>query len=350
MLLFVGSYAEASDSGVELFHFDEENGSFTKQAEYVGLKNPTFVNVNPSTSSLYAICDQANEDGSRSGALAHFRYTSDSLQLVAIKPTETGPTCHVQRDEKARYLIVTSYHGGMIGLIGLNEDGSLGDVVDVVQHVGTSIDPERQDRPHPHSSFFSNDGKYLYVQDLGIDKLLVYKLDTNARKLVAAGEVDLPAGSGPRHLAFHPQKPIVYVINELNSTVSVFSYDAESGQLEALQHISTLPQNFAGENGTAEIVVSQDGRFVYGSNRGHDSIVVFAVEEQGTLSVVQHISSGGGHPRHFTLTPSGRHLLVANRDNNNIVVLARDEASGKLTATGKEAFSTKPVCLVPLEQ
>lgn len=349
MLLFVGSYAEASESGVELFHFDEAAGSLTKQAEYAGLKNPTFLNVNPDTKSVYAIAELVHEDGSKSGAVAHFRYTEQSLQLVNQLPTVAGTTCHIQRDQSNQYLIVTSYHGGMIGLIKLHEDGSLGETIDVVQHSGSSVDPERQDRPHPHSSFFSPDGRYLYVQDLGLDKLLVYTLDQEQGKLLAAGEVKLPAGAGPRHLAFHPSLPIAYVINELDSTVSVFRYEAATGQLAELQHISTLPEGFNGENGTAEITVSADGRFVYGSNRGHDSIVVFAVDEQGKLSVLQHISSGGGHPRHFTLTPSNRHLLVANRDNNNIVVFERDAASGKLTATGQEAFSTKPVCLIPVQ-
>lgn len=349
MLLFVGAYAETNESGVELFHFDENNGSFTKQAEYCGLKNPTFLNVNQDGSNLYAIYELVHDNGSKSGALAQFKYGNDSLQLVKQLPTVDGTTCHVQRDKQNQYLVVTSYHGGMVGLIKLNEDGSLGEVTDVAQHTGSSVDPESQDRPHPHSSFFSVDGEYLYVQDLGLDKLLVYKLDRTQHKLITAGEVKLPEGAGPRHLAFHPDKPFAYVINELNSSVSVFAYDAATGQLEALQHISTLPEGFTGENGTAEVIVSADGRFVYGSNRGHDSIVVFAVDEQGKLTVVQHISSGGGHPRHFALTPSGRHLLVANRDNNNIVVLQRDEESGKLTATGQEAYSTKPVCLIPVQ-
>jgi len=349
MLLFVGSYAEPNESGVELFHFDEESGSLTKKAEHKGLKNPTFLNVNQAASKLYALSELVNEDGSKSGAIASYAYTSDSLTFEVEQPTVTGTTCHVQRDSNNEFLVVTSYHGGMIGLIKLNSDGSLGQLVDVVQHTGSSVDPERQDRPHPHSSFFSLDGKYLYVQDLGLDKLAIYTINAGEGKLVAAGEVQLPAGSGPRHLAFHPQLPVAYVINELDSTVSVFSYDSSTGSLEPKQQISTLPEGFTGENGTAEITVSKDGKYVYGSNRGHDSIVVYAVNEEGLLHVVQHISSGGGHPRHFTLTTSDRHLLVANRDNNNIVVFARDSESGKLTATGQEAFSTKPVCLIPIQ-
>lgn len=349
MLLFAGSYAEETEDGVELFRFNEESGELVRLAQYAGLKNPTFLNVYPEKNSVYAISELVNDDGSKSGAIAHLRYSETGFQLEKLQPTVTGTTCHVQRDKHNNYLTVTSYHGGMIGLIKLNADGSLGEVADVVQHTGTSVDPERQDRPHPHSSFFSPDGNFLYVQDLGLDKLVIYTLDREQSKLVKQGEVQLPGGAGPRHLAFHPLKPFAYVINELNSTMTAFSYNAATGALEEIQHISTLPDDFSGENGTAEVQVSADGRYVYGSNRGHDSIVVYAVNEDGKLSVVQHISSGGGHPRHFTLTPSGRHLLVANRDQNNIVVYQRDAETGRLTATGQEAFSTKPVCLIPVQ-
>jgi len=349
MLLFAGSYAEETENGVELFRFDEESGQLTLLAQYSGLKNPTFLNVNAAQNSVYAICELVNEDGSKSGAIAHLRYSEEGFKLEKLQLSVAGTTCHIQRDEHNNYLIVTSYHGGMIGLIKLNQDGSLGELADVAQHHGTSVDPERQDRPHPHSSFFSPDGKYLYVQDLGLDKLVIYTLDREQSKLVKHGEAQLPAGSGPRHLVFHPSQPFAYVINELNSTVTAFSYDAATGALEEIQQISTLPDGYVGENGTAEVQISADGRFLYGSNRGHDSIVVYAVNEQGKLTLVQHISSGGGHPRHFTLTPSGRHVLVANRDNNNIVVMKRDAETGQLSATGIEAFSTKPVCLIPVQ-
>jgi len=349
MLLFVGSYAEENENGVELFEFDEATGQLKQLAAYSGLKNPTFLNVNAENNSVYAICELVNEDGSKSGALAHLLYDEQGFELVKLQPSVAGTTCHIQRDKHNKALFVTSYHGGMTGLIKLNPDGTLGDLADVVQHTGSSVDPERQDRPHPHSSFFSPDGRYLYVQDLGLDILVAYTFDAEQFKLIKTGETKLPGGSGPRHLAFHPSKPLAYVINELNSTVSVFGYDATTGALNELQHISTLPDGFSGENGTAEIQVSADGRYVYGSNRGHDSIVVYAVDEQGKLTLVQHISSGGGHPRHFTLTPSGQYLLVANRDNNNIVVMKRDAETGQLSTTGQEAFSTKPVCLIPIQ-
>jgi len=349
MLLFVGSYAEETENGIELFKFDEASGELALLTQYKGLKNPTFLDVYPAQNSVYAICELVNEDGSKSGAIAHLRYSEEGFQLVKLQPSVAGTTCHIQRDEHNNYLIVTSYHGGMIGLIKLNQDGSLGEVADVVQHYGTSVDSERQDRPHPHSSFFSPDGRYLYVQDLGLDKLVYYTLDRDQSKLVKQGEIQLPGGAGPRHLAFHPSQPFAYVINELNSTITAFSYDAATGALEDIQHISTLPDDFNGENGTAEVQISADGCYLYGSNRGHDSIVVYAVNEQGKLSLVQHISSGGGHPRHFTLTPSGRHVLVANRDQNNIVVFQRDAETGRLTATGQEAHSTKPVCLIPVQ-
>jgi 6-phosphogluconolactonase len=181
---------------------------------------------------------------------------------------------------------------------------------------------------------------------LGLDQLVCYVIDKTAGMLQRQGIISLPAGYGPRHLAFHPRLSVAYVMNELMSTVSVMRYDESNASMEAIQHISTLPPSYTESNGTAEIVVSTDGRFVYGSNRGHDSIVAYKVMDNGTLALIQHISSGGAHPRHFTLTPSNEHMLVANRDSNNIVIFKRDLDTGLLSATGNEVYSSKPVCLL----
>ncbi|WP_053376174.1 lactonase family protein [Paenibacillus sp. FJAT-27812] len=351
LLVFAGSYAEAEESGVYVYAFDEESGTLTLTDEFAGLKNPTFLNVDANRKLLYAIAETVNDAGVKVGEAAAFSIDAakGSIQLINREITVNSTTCHIQRDANSRFLTVTSYHGGMIGLLEITEDGAIGQVLDVQQHEGSNQHPERQDRPHPHSSFYSSDGRYLLVSDLGLDRIVTYALDAANGKLVRQSEVALHPGAGPRHLTFHPDGKHVYVINEVDSTITSFSYDSKTGELKALETVSTLPASFADENSCAEITISADGKYVYGSNRGHDSIVVFAVDgETGLLSLVQHISVEGGHPRHFALTPSGRYLLAANRDTNNIAVFTVDKDNGKLFFTGKSVTVPKPVCVVPI--
>lgn len=231
----------------------------------------------------------------------------------------------------------------------IEEDGSVGPVLDVAQHIGSGTGTEPQIKPHPHSSFYSPDGRFLFVQDLGLDVIVTYTVDAEAGKLVKHNETELQAGAGPRHFVFHPGGQYAYVINELDSTVTAFGYDAKGGILSKIETVSTLPDDYAGENGCAEIAISRDGRFLYGSNRGHDSIVVYHVaQDTGSLRAVQHISTEGGHPRHFALTPKGDYAIVANRDGNNLVSYKVDAQNGTLSLTGHSAETSKPVCVIPV--
>ena len=349
-IVFVGSYATADESGVELFSFNEDNGELTKVSEFKGLTNPTFLNVNEAKRLIYTCSEMKNEDGSKSGEVAVLSF-DDAYQLSLVqqlKSTEKT-TCHIQRDQDSNFLTVTSYHGGSIGLLKLNEEGLVEKLSDVVSHEGKKDKPEPENQPRAHSSFYSRDEKFLLVQDLGFSQIVTYEVDKENERLIKVQSIQLPEGTGPRHLTFHPEKSFVYVINELNSTVIVFDFNNENGKLTPLQTISTLPLDYNGANATAEITISKDGRFVYGSNRGHDSIVVYAVKEDGTLELIQHMSTKGGHPRHFTLMPNGEYLLVANRDGNNIVTFKVNTNSGLLSETAYEAYSTKPVCLIPIE-
>ncbi|REK77078.1 lactonase family protein [Paenibacillus paeoniae] len=350
LLVFSGSYAEESDLGLRVFRLDETSGQLTETGSYAGLKNPTFVHVDAERKLLYSISEGVGEEGKKAGEVASFRIDEQegTLELLSRRLTVTGTTCHIQRDPGNRFLSVTSYHGGMIGLLRIEGEGIIGELADVRQHEGSSVDPQSQDRPHPHSSFYSPDGRFLLVQDLGLDLIATYRLDAEDGKLILHDTIRLHGGAGPRHLTFHPSGKFAFVINELNSTITSLAYDQAEGKLEVLDTVSTLPDDYNGENGTAEIAISQDGRYLYGSNRGHDSIVVFAVNaDNGSLSLLQHIHSGGGHPRHFSLTPNGKFLLVANRDANNIVTFSVDAEQGTLQATGYEAEATKPVCVVP---
>lgn len=350
LFVFTGSYSEADEPGIGVYTFDEDSGQLTKTGEVAGFKNPTFLNVDAGRRLLYAISETVNEDGARIGEAAAFAIDAGrgTIRLLNRKPTTAATTCHIQRDADNRYLTVTSYHGGMVGLLRLEEDGSVGELADVSQHSGSSVRPA-QDRPHPHSSFYSPDGRYLFVQDLGLDQIVTYSVDQDRHALVRLGETNIHGGAGPRHMAFHPAAPYAYVINELDSSVTALAYDSASGSLRVLDTVSTLPADYKGDNGCAEIAISKDGRFVYGSNRGHDSIVVFATEpDSGLLRTVQHIPTEGGHPRHFALTPSGKHLIAANRDGNNLVVFEVDRDNGRLRFTGQSAEASKPVCVIPV--
>ncbi|CAM4202517.1 lactonase family protein [Paenibacillus alkaliterrae] len=351
LLVFAGSYSEAEDSGIYVYAFDEETGTLTLTDEFAGLKNPTFLNVNADRSLLYSISETVSAEGNKIGEAAAFAIDAagGKIRLMNREITVDSTTCHIQRDAASRYLTVTSYHGGMIGLFSIAEDGKVGRKLDVQQHAGSSWHPERQDRPHPHSSIYSPDGRYLLVSDLGLDRIVTYSVDEGKQKLIKIDEVSLHPGAGPRHLAFHPNGEYVYAINEVDSTITSFSYDAEKGRITVKDNVSTLPAGFAEDNSCAEITISADGKYLYGSNRGHDSIVVFAIDElSGLLKLVQHVSVGGVHPRHFALTPNGRYLIAANRDTDNIVTFKVDQESGKLQDTGKSVIVSKPVCVVPV--
>lgn len=347
LMAFIGSYANASDPGLYVCTFDERTGSLTLESEVSGLQNPTFLDVDSANRRLYAIKEIADAEGKRRGAAAAYAIDPEQGRLELLNDAETvpGPTCHILLEPTRRNLLVASYHGGMIGLIPLEADGRIGKLADMHQHEGSSVHPA-QDKPHPHSVFPDRANRYAVVPDLGLDRIKVYKLDLEAQKLIPNGEIAVEPGAGPRHFTFHPSLARGYVINELNSTITAFEYDEEAGRLTHLQTVSTLPNGFEGDNACADIHLSPDGRFLYGSNRGHDSIVVFAVNPaDGTLTLVEHVSTGGKHPRNFALTPDGRCLLAANRDTDNVVVFARDEATGKLTPKGQELNVSKPVCV-----
>jgi 6-phosphogluconolactonase len=349
-LIYIGSYAETAEPGVYVCELDETTGELTLLGQASGLKNPTFLNVDAASGRLYAIAEGVDETGRRRGEAIAFATDTAQGRMTELNRafTSPDPTCHIQRHEEAGYLVQVSYHGGNVTLVDITPDGRIGEVLDLSQHEGHSVHPERQDRPHPHSAFFSPDRRFLFVPDLGLDLIRTYTVDPQQRKLQVHGDTPVHPGAGPRHLVFHPQGGFAYVINELDSTIVAFRYEAEAGQLHTIQQVSTLPAEYTGENSCAEITISEDGRFVYGSNRGHDSIVVLEVNpETGLLSLVEHISTLGQHPRHFALTPGGRLLIVANRDTDNLVTYYVDLETGRLTATGRTLTVSKPVCVKP---
>ncbi|MCI3923008.1 lactonase family protein [Paenibacillus sp. TRM 82003] len=345
-LCFIGSYAEADSSGVYMCAFDPDTGAIELIDGYAGLLNPTFLQADARTKRLYALAELSGEGGSRRGGVAAFAIdeTAKTLHLLNIAESAPSSTCHVELDKSRSCLMVSSYHGGLLGLSPILEDGSIGVSAGVVRHEGASVLPV-QDRPRVHSVTVDADNRFAIVCDLGLDRVYTYRLDAVAGTLARVSEIAVAPGAGPRHFAFHPSQPFGYVINELNSTVTAFAYDPSTGALREIQTLSTLPSSFEGENACADIHLSPDGRFLYGSNRGHDSIAVYAVGDDGRLTPVEHASVLGRHPRNFALSPDGRFLLAANRDTNNVVVFARDADTGCLQPTGHSLQLSKPVCV-----
>ncbi|SCY78227.1 6-phosphogluconolactonase [Paenibacillus polysaccharolyticus] len=352
LLVLVGSYAEAENEGIYAYELNEDTGSLAKLDGISGVKNPTFVNVDAQANKLYAIGETASAEGNKMSEAVALSVdpSTGKLTLLNRKDSISAPPCHIQRDPSGKYLILSSYHGGLVGLQALTDNGEVGALLDEKKHEGHGAHPERQDKPHVHSAFFSPDGKYMMVQDLGADKIAIYSINADTNELVLHSETKTHPGAGPRHLAFHPNAQFAYVINEVDSSITSYKYDAAAGTLTEISNISTLPDGYDGaENTTAEITVSNDGRFVYGSNRGHDSIVVFAVDaDKGHLSLVEHVSAEGQHPRHFALTPNGKLLIAANRDTNNMVTFTVDQESGRLKYTGHSTGVSKPVCVKPV--
>lgn len=357
LLLFTGSYASAAENGVQVYEFNGGAGGTLELLDSVqGITNPTFVNVDAVNHRLYAIGEKANGEGGKEGEVVSFAVDPQTGKLSILSRMSTMPasgsgqttTCHINRDGESDYIVVCSYHGGLVGLITVDENGQPLQLTDTAVHTGKGTVPG-QEKPHPHSAIFSPDERFLFVSDLGLDLIRSYRINRDRQALEVHGETRVQPGAGPRHFVFHPDGQSAYVINELNSTITSFLYDSETGALQTSVTVSTLPADFSAENnGCAEIAFSKDGRYLYGSNRGHDSIAVFAVNPvTAELALVEHVSTRGGHPRHFTVTPDGEYMIVANRDGNNLVVFSLDPASGRLSFTGNTAALSKPVCVKP---
>ncbi|HEX2476783.1 MAG TPA: lactonase family protein, partial [Lacipirellulaceae bacterium] len=259
----------------------------------------------------------------------------------------TGP-CHLILDRTGRHVFVANYGSGSVAVLPVAADGRLGEATDVVQHEGKSVNPQRQEGPHAHCVTLDPANRFLFVCDLGLDKVMIYKFDAANGKLAPnkPAFAAVAPGAGPRHMVFRPDGRFAYVVNELNSTVTAFAYDANAGALKELQTVSTLPEYFDGPNTCAEIGIHPSGKYVYASNRGHDSVVLFAVDrEKGILSYVEEQSTGGKTPRHFGIQPSGAHMAIANQNSDTLLLCRIDEANGRLKPSGVFAEAPTPSCI-----
>ena len=356
--VYVGTYTEegGTSKGIYAYRFDPEGPTLTSVGLVAPTINPSFLVVHPNHRFVYAVNEVANYTGKKSGAVSAFAIDRASGKLTLLNQVASGGAdpCYITVDKTGKYVLVANYTGGSIAAFPILEDGRLGEASAFIQHTGHGTNPQRQEGPHAHSIDLSSDNRFAIVDDLGLDETLVYKFDSS-RGLVTLNDpafAKAAPGAGPRHFALHPKGKFGYVINEMGSTVSVFGYDAASGFLRPLQTISTLPKDFAGPNDAAEIELHPSGKFLYASNRGHDSIAVFAIDQnKGTLTLVEYSPTKGQSPRNFAIDPTGRLIFAANEKSDSIVIFRVNAQNGRLTPTGKVLDIAQPVCLrfLPIE-
>jgi 6-phosphogluconolactonase len=346
--VYVGTYTDGASRGIYRFRFELASGAAGAPALAAETKNPSFLALHPGGHFLYAVGESDGFLGRPTGALSAFRIDAPSgdLTLLDQQPSEGRGPCHLVVDRAERHLLAANYGGGTVAVLPIATDGRLGPATSVRVHEGTGPNRERQEHAHAHGIYLDPSERFALAPDLGADRIFVYRFDSGAGRLEPSGAAALPPGSGPRHLAFAPSGRRLFVVSELLSTLSVFSYDAATGHLRERQTLSTLAKGFSGANTAAEVAVSRDGRFVYTSNRGDDSLAVFAIAEDGRLTAQGTVAAGGRTPRHFTLDPSGRFLLVALQGSDRIVVFRLDPATGRPADVVSTISVPKPVCLL----
>lgn len=345
------SFVDGKAEGIYIYHLDPSTGELIYGATVagVGTLNPSFLTHGPDNKRLYAVNEITAGKGPH-GTVSAFAIDPATKHLSYLNQQSTNglAPCYVSVESEGRYCLVANYETGSVCVLPVQEDGSLGEATDTVQFFGSGPNADRQESSHAHMVMPSPDRRFILAIDLGADRLMGFRLDMGRGTLTPADPpgTTLPPGTGPRHLAFHPYRPFAYVIGELNSTVTVFRYGAEHCTFEALQTISTLPDAYQGQNLGAAIKVAPSGRFVYASNRGSDSLAIYAVDgETGELSLVGHEPTQGRGPRDFTIDPTGRLLLVANQDAGTVVTFWIDQDFGTLRATEHVAAVPTPVCL-----
>jgi 6-phosphogluconolactonase len=349
LLLYVGTYTAGNSEGIYLYRLNLASGELKHVANTRGVVNPSFLALAPSRRYLYAVNEVGEFAGKKSGAVSAFAVDqrTGELRLLNQQASLGADPCYVDVAAGGRFVLIANYTGGNVTVFPVQRDGSLGAATDMKQARGSSVNRERQEGPHAHYIALDPTNRFAYSCDLGTDKIMVFGFDARNGKLLP-GEppsVQVEPGAGPRHLAFHPSGKYVFVVNELHSTVTAFARDPAKGSLKELQTLTTLPKDFTGTSWSADIHLSPDGRFVYSSNRGHDSIAIFALDARGGLATVGQESTRGMIPRNFAIDPMGTFLLVANQKSDNIVVFRRDRDTGRLRFTGQVAEVPSPVCL-----
>ena len=347
VIVFIGTYTEHEGSqskGIYVYRMNLSTGELIFEWEVKGVLNPSFLAVHPTKNFLYAVNEARSFAGEEGGGVSAFAMDpiSGELNLLNAYSSRGQDPCYISIEQTGRYVLVANYTSGNVAMLPIQEDGQLGPATDVDQHSGSSVDAKRQDNPYAHCILPDPTNRFAIAADLGADKLYIYRMDLENGKLNHHAEVSVQPGAGPRHVIFHPNGQYLYLINELNSTVIVYRYDSKDATLEELQTLSTLPEGFKGENLCADLRIC--GKYLYVSNRKHDSIAWFLIDEDsGCLAYRGEIPSGGREPRGLTIDPSGSFALAAHERSDNVVIFKIDSETGRLSETGHAAKISQPV-------
>ena len=353
ILVYVGTWTHTDEKseGIYLYRLDLSSGAL----EFTGLtpaeNDPAYLALDPQQRFIYVV----HEDLKPHGAVSAFSIHPETGALTHLnqRSTQSAGPCYLSTDKTGKCVLVSNYSSGSVCLLPIEEDGRVGAATDHVQHKGSSVNPDRQTAPHPHSIVVDPSNRFAFVPDLGLDKVLIYQLDVSGGRLKPNDTpwIQVKAGAGPRHLVFHPGGGYAFLANELDSTITSFTYDQSSGTLREVLTVSALPEEFDAENTCSDIHVAPSGAFVYGSNRGHDSIVIFAVSQNtGELTLVGHESTRGETPRGFAIDPTENFLLAANQDTDTVVSFRIDPQTGGLSSTGHVVEVPSPVCVKMIQR
>lgn len=348
-LVYVSAFAAGEKGAIHAFRFDSESGALKPQHQKTDVEHPFFLVISPDGRFLYSI----NTDkfgGAEDEFVAAYSIENRTGKLTRLnkQSAKGSASCYLDIDSSGKTVVLANYSTGSVAALPVRADGSLGEATSFVQHEGSSVDPKRQKAPYAHSIEISPDNRFALSADLGIDKVLIYRLDAAASKLSVndvQSSVSVEPGSGPRHITFHPNGKSVYLINELKNTVTFFAYQAGSGKLTTQQTISTLPADFDGVTHTADVKITPNGNFLYGTNRGHDSIACYRIGDDGRLTLIKIEPSLGKGPQNLLITPDGQWVICANMPGNNVVVFQINSATGELTATGEPVTVPMASCI-----
>jgi 6-phosphogluconolactonase len=363
-LVYVGTYTGPKSRGIYAFRLQTGNSEVSQNITLVPLglaaaaSNPSFLELDVKRRLLFAVNEVSEFEGKPTGAVSAFAIdkAKGSLTLINQRPSGGAGPCHLVLDRSGRHLLVANYGSGSVSVLPVASDGRLGAASQVVQHTGSSVNPDRQKGPHAHCVTFDRANRFVFVCDLGLDQVLAYRFDAQRGTLTPHDPpfAAVKPGAGPRHMVFRPDGRFAYVVNEMSSTITAFRYDADAGVLHDVQTVSTLPEHFEGANSGAEIDVHPSGKWLYVSNRGHNSVVLFSIDsDTGTLIYVEEQGTGGFKPRHFGIDASATYLAVGNQDSDTILVARIDAGNGRLKPSGVLAHAPSPVCmkfLAPSEQ
>lgn len=352
-IIYVGTFEGDSSAGLYVFEFNREKGTMTQIQTVGNRKGPNFQAIDPTGQYLYSVSGDAFSDSTKNGTISAYKIGQQTGKLTLVNEQSIqglGPA-HVSVGPNGKLAYVSNYGSGSLSVFKINKDGSLSPATQTIQHHGSSVNKERQQAPHVHSVIPAPDGKFVYVSDLGMDKIMIYKVDAVAGKLSPASTPYFAStpGAGPRHLAIHPTGQFAYSAEELSSKVAVLKVNEVTGALTQIQHLFTIPENYEGDNWPADIHVSGDGQFLYVSNRGHNSLAIYRIDAStGKLTPAGYQSVEGIRPRNFMIGRQGEYVFVANLRSDDITIFKRDGQTGKLTFTQNKVPVPQPVCVTQL--